>query len=539
MKKNIFLFFFLVSSSFSEIYEYVSGVCIDSATSGGLSTCGCTVSDATLATCNASGHYCYNQNGTFYEWMSPSFVPCPSAGPSVVGNVISSSGTNFVKYSDDATMMIFTDGFAIAFDIDGNEIPNRAFNGATPPLKSFEENKAFIQNSNKKYLDIKINNLPFIVVEQDGSGGFHSSGFSSPSTIIIDAVLMALSPKTVTGNGESIVKTITPTVEHPNAVSVDVTNINFDNIDFSEYETKATTTPQSIPNSNLLYEKLMDATRQASTFPSAKVGDTVIYPSDNPSTYINTNPDTIEMATKQADGSTKELTIDRPLLSNVYNGSADLPFTTSTISAPTINANGTTSVTTTTTSQGFVTSETTVTTDANGSTSFVTTSPSVYNQGGGITSTNGTPTNIDLSSVTSRLDKISNQLTKQNEFQDKLDKATATEITHGIPSDASSGDWLSLSTTWDNIKTSLDSVSTKGDELKTLVSGGFSLALTGGTVETCPYNSTIDLIGNSIPVSFDLCKAFSPMRPVLYTMFYLIMVFSIISSSIKLLFRMA
>lgn len=71
--------------------------------------------------------------------------------------------------------------------------------------------KAFNPTANKKYIDIKINNIPFIVVEKDGSGGFHTSGFSSLSTIIIDAgMMMALSPKTVSGSGDSMKKLPAP-----------------------------------------------------------------------------------------------------------------------------------------------------------------------------------------------------------------------------------------------------------------------------------------------------------------------------------------
>jgi len=463
----------------------------------------------------------------------------PPLAPTITGELTLDTGTKIIHFSDESSMYVLPDGTALAWDIDGNEIPNREYNGAVPALATFEENQAFDPNSNKKYIDVSFNGLPVFLIQKNGAAGFHGSQLTPIASIVSALGMMAVSPKTVSGTGDSIEMSPAPTPEHPNAKQLNVTKMNFDNVDFSEYENKATSTPQQIPDSNLLYEKIMDATRQAQNFPSASLGDTVIYENSNPSSYVNVNPNTLEVATVQPDKSVTEITFDKNSFENAYNSDTGILFSSTTISAPQINNDGSTSVTTTTTSQGFITSETTVTTDANGSTSFVSTSPSVYNSGGGVTSVNGTPTNIDLSGVTTRLDKISNQLTKQNERNDNLDKIDNGAFTHDIPTDTSAGDLSNYTSTLDTLQESIDDLITQGDTIKSLFENGFSPILTGGELTTCPYNSTISLNGSDIPVSFDLCRSFAPMRPLLYTMFYLFFVVSMVGFSFKLLFRIS
>ena len=181
MKKILILLSFFYSFVFCEIYEYVPNVCIDSSTSSGFTSANITVSANSLISCNASGHYCYNKNGWFYEWTNRSFVPCPpppsTESPEDVMDTLSvTANTTKVIFRDGATMLLFRDGSAVTVDVNGLAIPNRSNNGITPPLAVFDKANAFIPNSNKKFNDIIIDGVP-VFIANDNSVGFHGSNF--------------------------------------------------------------------------------------------------------------------------------------------------------------------------------------------------------------------------------------------------------------------------------------------------------------------------------------------------------------------------
>lgn len=136
-------------------------------------------------------------------------------------------------------------------------------------------------------------------------------------------------------------------------------------------------------------------------------------------------------------------------------------------------------------------------------------------------------------------DKISNQLTVQNKRNEDIDNTPLSgAFVHGIPSDGVSPyDWTSYQGTFDNLKSTIDGLNGQFEEMKSLFQNGFTLNLSGSPVDTCPYNSTIDLNGRAMPVSFDLCKTFSPMRPLFHGFFYIFFVFVITSFGVKSILR--
>ena len=179
----ITLFFtFSFSANLGDVLPYTGGKCVT-----------VTTSPSIYPTSNGS---CYDNIGYSVAPYGANFQICISSSewqlfggsvgnclpplPTVTSNVVTFSGTNIVHFSDDATMMIFSDGKAMAWDIDGNEISNREYNGATPPLATFEENQAFNPTAYKKYQDFSLEGIPVFLYQSDGKIGFHARTFLEP-----------------------------------------------------------------------------------------------------------------------------------------------------------------------------------------------------------------------------------------------------------------------------------------------------------------------------------------------------------------------
>ena len=468
--------------------------------------------------CDPYKHYRYS-SVQISQTTSKACPPPPPVGPTVTGNVLLQNGTNLIDFDDNATMMILSDGTASTWDIDGNEIPNREYNGVTPSPLVFVDD-GFTPNTNKKYYDITFNGLPVFVADKD-SAGFHLTSLL-PLNALQTLTMMAVTPKTVTKSGDDIQKIPAPTAQHPNAVSIDVTSMNFDNVDFSEYENTATSTPTPIPNSDIVVEKITPETQKK--HPSISSG-TVIAHSNMPwSEFIATTPTTVAIAKENSDGSVTQTVIQKSDIQNTVNNGTDLPFVTQTITPPSIQSDGTTAQTTTVVAQGSTSPITGTTTTTNPTTGSTTT---VQNPITG-TSTTATTTSpsgngsVDLSGVTSRLDKISNQLTKVNDFNDGLKNAVVSgDVKNTIDTSKIQGLIDTFSTSWDNIKADFERVATLTDEAKNTINNGFTFNLAHGAVTQCPYTGDIDLIVRTVPIEIDLCKVFSSVRPVFYVLFNL------------------
>ena len=461
-----------------------------------------------------------------------SSVPCPPPAP--LYNVLSSSltehGSNIVDYDDGSKMIIFPDLTAFTFDVNGNLVPNYAFNGTTPPASTpFTDDNAFVSNTNKKYFDITFNGLPILVVDKD-SAGFHSMAIT-PLNALQTLAMIAVTPKTVSKNGEDIKIISSPTSSNPNAVNVDITTINFDNVDFSEYESTATNVPTPIQNSNLVVEKI-DSTNQ-NKFPAISSGTVVTHDNIDFSQFIATTPTSVAVGSQNEQGVVSQTVISKAdLITSATTGSALNSFQ-EVLQPIKQNVDGTSSQTVASTpisttggssSVGVTTTQTTVSSPSSagsGSTS------STFSSGSGT---------IDLSGVTSRLDRISSQLTYSN---NKLDQLTSepvgtSNLNTKISEYSSKLSDLSLSADnafdfIDNLKSSLTDLENQFNDAKAFFDDKPTITLQNGT---CPFNVT--LYHKTYIV--DACQFVSPYRPILAIFFTLIMSFSVFMFSIKYLF---
>lgn len=454
-------------------------------------------------------------------YLNPATLSCVPTYPIADEETLESGSKNII-FEDGAMMIVNPDGTAVTFAPDGAKIPNRLYNGSIPAEGYLSESK-----------NIGVNGSDFFTVNPLGIFLKSSALALVENTALLWTKFM--SDDKQTANNDLI--QFRPVADSPTAVNF--SRVNFDNIDFSEYENKATTTPQSVPNSDLAYKKLSDA--EILQFLGATKDDTVFYKPNDPSYFVASNSDAVSVVKVNPDGSAQKVEFQKNDLQNTANNNTDLTVTQTTISAPKINNDGTTT-TTTNTSVGSVSTatNTNTTTSSNGSTSTVNPTAGTSTNGAITSSSDGTGSNINLSGVTSRLDKISNQLTKQNERNEQLDKIGDNAYSHGIPTGGTSPyDWTSHQATFENLKSTIDDLNGQADEIKALFQNGFTLNLSGTPVDTCPYNSTIDLDGRSIAVSFDLCKTFSPMRPLFHGFFYLFFVFVITSFGVKSILRFA
>lgn len=112
-------------------------------------------------------------------------------------------------------------------------------------------------------------------------------------------------------------------------------------------------------------------------------------------------------------------------------------------------------------------------------------------------------------------------------------------ISHNIPSDTSGASWENYAETWNNISGSFNEVTNKVSDFKGLVQGGFSNPFSKGSTTTCRYTTSFEFgaVG-SIPVDFDLCQVFSPLRSVFYTFAYLFFSFFILVFHVKMFLRL-
>jgi len=337
----------------------------------------------------------------------------------------------------------------------------------------------------------------------------------------------------------------TPTADESALMNVNIIERTSDStLNTIENATPSDGTPAMTPNGAYTQKQVTEANLKTIWDTAAGVGklppnalvlgSDIIHPTDSPTTAIINTPNTIKFVETKPDNTSTVIEVAKTALAQTATNNTDLTYTKTDYQAPTINNDGTTSQGSTistgtvasTTNNNTVTSSTGTTTTANPTTGTSTTA--------GTTSSTGSTGTIDLAGVTSRLDKISNQMTKLNDgFSSDIETHA-----NNIPSDTSVVKWTTYESTWNNLLSSIDSVGSKVSEVQSLFQNGFTLNLTGGTVTTCQHTFTLNLTGSPTDVKVDFCSVLSPFRPVIYTFFYLFFVASIIMFSFKIMIRM-
>ena len=423
----------------------------------------------------------------------------------------------------------------------------------------------------------------YIAIEATGSGSYlvNPTGLNSINPFaVLGAGLFTLGSAMVTPD-EVVVATPTNT---DNGVKVNVSSnsgVSFDSLSAVSSSTPENGTPAFSPNGIYTYKQITDANLKTvwdsaggvgKLPPTALVlGSDIIYPTKNPNTAIINSPTQIEVVKTSPDNTAQSVVVNKADLANTASSGTDLPYTVKDYKAPVINNDGT--VTQPITSTPSSISPTTGNNTSTNPTTGQTTTANAANASGVANMSDGK--SIDLSGVKGSIDQLGKQLEKGNGLLEKsnslaeagngilngiksdtgsmknslndikglMDKFSDGDdvptTSHNIPKDTSAGDWNSWSATWQNAKSSFDGVSTQISEFSSLFENGFTVNLINTNVQQCPYNATLDLVFSQIPISFDLCIVFSPLRNVIYTFFYLLFCSFILSFSIKTFLRIS
>lgn len=461
------------------------------------------------------------------------------------------SGGVLIHYDDNKIMLLRRDGTGESWDLTTGEyfFPNRAFDGVVPPSASY--NPFYFDKSQA----IEYKELTF--------GDVAGIAFNQAGVAIKDVANWLQAPSLVWTLALSTHKDTPTDTISKSGVSVTVSDHSSNNIDLSTYENSASSQPQPIPNTDIQVQKITtppnpkDPNNWAGAGSTIKgytgvatVGDVVATSASNPNKALIDTPTDIKFVQKNPDGSMNETIFNKQDLKNTASSDTNLPFEQSTIQPSKMSNDGTYSAKKDTTESTIkpLTNEILETSKRTGLPLYVDYNPrtglkdgQTYNTDTGLPvgiSPTGTapgispvaPTipapaggtgSIDLSGVTSRLDKISNQLTLENQFFEKLDKATASETVNPIDHVKGQGLIDTFSTSWENIKSDFDRITVMTDEAQNTIKQGFTFSLAHGSVNECAYTLDFDYgVGKSV-INVDFCKSFSPLRPTLYVLFNL------------------
>lgn len=236
-------------------------------------------------------------------YLNPATLSCAPIYPIADEETLESGSKNII-FEDGAMMIVNPDGTAVTFAPNGEKIPNRLYNGSIPEVGYLSESK-----------NIGVNGSDFFTVNPLGIFLKSSALFAIQNTALLWHY--AMSDQKETANGDVV--DFKPTM---NGVAVNISQKAFDNIDFSEYENKATTTPQSVPNSDLAYKKLSDA--EILQFLGATKNDTVFYKPNDPSYFVASNSDSVSVVKANPDGSAQKVEFQKNDLQNTANNNTDL-----------------------------------------------------------------------------------------------------------------------------------------------------------------------------------------------------------------------
>lgn len=502
------------------------------------------------------------------------------------------SGATFSLFEDGATMYCRPNGECETTNDKGERIPNRFVNGAIPSeISDLKDFGAYLLSKvgNAVGKTLQWGGMTMLLNGTAGGALIYEGG--NPALNGLNPVFLASAGLISLGNAlvtEENVVLYTPKVD--GVLNVDIVEktaqTSTANLDASTpsdgspvLSENGAFTQQQITAQNA--QTIWDTAGGVGKLPpnALVLGSDITYPSNNPDKAIVNTPDAVIMVKTNSDGSSTIVKVNKNDIANTQNHNTDLIYEKQEISPEKITNDGKTEQTqiTTPTSVSPLDNFPKTTNPKTGLPDYVDYDPrtglkdgKVYSTATGqaVTDTNGNPlgtgtgaapdgvsplapikpgvpspdgngtgSSIDLKGVTSRLDKISNQLTVQNKRDEELDNLGGVAYLHGLPTGTNPYDWTSYQGTFDNLKSTIDNLNGQFEEMKSLFQNGFTLNLSGTPVDTCPYNSTIDLDGRAIAVSFDLCKTFSPMRPLFHGFFYLFFVFVITSFGVKSILR--
>ena len=536
--------------------ELIAGICVPKCPTG--QTVG---TDGICAgTCSTGSHWDYNAT-------IPSCVGDIKYGEKLQHD----SGAFHVLYEDGALMYCRTDGKCLTTDSSGEVIPNRYYAGGIPEAPNVYSdllNDALTLTGNLVGKTLQIAGYT-IGVSSSGFGILLSednpvAGAINPG-VLAGASLVSLGNLLVTNNE----KIITTPTDSGNAVKVYFNDSTTNNASITD-SAPADGSKATVPNSNgvtvqKLYSEETLKQYQNSWAGQGELGATVLSAADQVQLSILETQNQIKAIQKTSETTATVTEINKSDIANTVANGTDLPYTQKQVTQ-TINNDGTVTTKTNTT-VGTVATATNTNTNTNGTTGQTTSAnPST----GTSTANSSNGTSFDLSGVTSRLDGLGKQLTKLNgtaetgngllgdiksntasassslnsiqgslnTIKNDMERTDIPLISHNIPKDTSGGDWNTWKATWDNIKSSLDSVKDQTDSFKSLFQNGFTLNLTGGSIQQCPYSKTVDFGFFTFPLSIDICEFLSPFRSVFYALFYLIFLRDILIFSFKMFMRM-
>lgn len=554
-------------AGYCQVEDVFSGVSVDASF--------CIPCDGTLqadGTCKPSIPTC--ATGSHYDTT----VSACMSDFETLGKTTFDNGDFLVSWSDGAST--FCSGSpSVCFTYDkgnNNRIANRYLNPEFNPDGTIKYDGAMPDEAPVKttldYILNPIGNAVGNTLQYMGLGIMVSA--TGGGALVYDKTvgLNALNPGVTLGAGlvmlgktistDDVFFTAVPTVSNDVEVklvekSASTTVNNLDNFQSDSAYTKQTVTSENV-------KTVWDSAGGVGKLPpnSLILGSDIIYPTSNPSKAIVNTPDKIMIVETNPDNSSKITEIAKQDLANTANNNTDLILVQKEISAPTIQNDGTVTQTQTTTPvsvnplNNFPTSTNTKT----GLPDYVDYDPktglydgAIYSTATGkaVTTPTGVPlgdavvkpnpdgtSTIDLTGVNTRLDKISNQLTKQNNSLDKIintSNFSAETITHDIPTDYSTLD--SWQETWNNLKSDFDNVASTADELTSLVNGSpLTLNFPKGSVTTCPTSSDIDFGYFMVSSGTDYCQLFSPFYPIFYLFTYVSLMLTTAFFAIKILF---
>lgn len=503
-----------------------------------------------------------------------------------------SDGSSIIDFADGAQSFCKKDGTCLTYGANGDIIPNRFINpivnadgsikkdGYTPTAyKTFGWGEAAYDVLGKPVVNALGSVLQFAgqaIAFTATGGGYLVSNNPAINTLNpvanIGGAIFGIGSAMVSDDGKVV--TVSPTSDKVNITLSDA-SLSFSSLDSSSAPADGTpvknadgSTTQKITDSN--YNNFWANAPGMGTVLKGAVGGTVTTPANSPDTAVVNTPDKLAVVKKSADGSLDAAVINKADLANTAKNKTDLPFNQQHFEPEKINNDGTKTLPSTSTPSivSPTNNNRTNTNPVNGDTTTV--KPT-----GNTATSNGNST--DLGVITSRLDGMSNQLTKLNNsadtanghlssiksntdglssalssFNSKLAGANnsladisstlkGSEVSgqnHNIPSDTDGANWNTYSAAWDNLKSSFNDVTNKANDVKSLFQNGFKIDLPRGTVATCPYKASVDFGEFIVPYEFDLCSNASSLRVVFYTFFYMLFSSIILSFSIHSFIRL-
>ena len=467
------------------------------------------------------------------------------------------SGGVLIHYDDNKIMLLRRDGTGESWDLTTGEyfFPNRAFDGVVPPSASYNP-FSFDKSQAIEYKELTFGDVAGIAFNQAGVAIKDAANWLQAPSLLWTFALKTQKD------------TPTDTISK-SGVSVTVSEHSSNNIDLSTYENSASSQPQPIPNTDMIAQKITSDSTNQDWKNLLSLGDVLTTSASNPNKALIDTPTDIKFVQKNPDGSVDQTILKKADLINTATNNTDLSITQKQTEPEKTSNDGKISQKEVTTekfldptNQNIELSKRTglpLIVDYNPRTGLkdgqtyntdtgqpvgTGTSTGLPSTGtitpGAVAIAQGGSASVDMSGVTGRLDKISNQLTKVNDALSAKDTPEAIPAVDN-PIDNSKTDGLidTFKTAWGTAKGNVDTLTSTISNAKDTVSGGFSLNLASGGIETCPYTATLDFDnGHTYEFPIDFCKIFSPLKPILSIFFNILFQLMILTFSFKSFVRL-